>query len=220
MAHFEIFRIISLAVFAFAIGFLSAIPIGAAQIEAAKRALHNHLLSAFIVILGVASADFMYGCIAFYGLAPFLENKLVVALFELVCVVILWVLAFFTIRQSSKPHISHMEMAILQSKRVAYVTGFLLGLSNPLMIFWWLVSAKIVRDIGIIQVFSVLPSTIFLFFAIFGMMTYLISLSLVLHWAHKFISQKVIQRLNFSLGIVLILLSIYFLITSLKVLLH
>ena len=219
MVHFEIFRFVSLAVFAFLLGFISARPIGAAQIEAAKRALHNHLLAAFMVIIGVVTADLIYGGIAFFGLAPFLEHKTVVAVFELVCVVILWALAFFTLKQSAKPHISQMEMTILQSKRVAFVTGFLLGISNPLMIIWWLISAKIVRDIGIISVFHPVTSTVFLIFAAAGVVSYLTSLCAILHWAHKFISQKVIQRVNFTMGIVLLLLSLYFLYTSLKVLL-
>ena len=219
MANFEIFRFVSLAVFAFTLGFISALPIGAAQIEAAKRALHNHLLSAFVVIIGVVSADIFYGCIALFGLAPYLEHKTVVAVFELVCVVMLWVLAFLTFRQSAKPHITNMEMAILQSKRVAFVTGFLLGISNPLMIFWWLISAKIIRDIGIISTFHPVTSMVFLVFAAGGIVTYLSALCAILHWAHKFISSKVIQRVNFSMGIVLVILSLYFLFTSLKVLL-
>ena len=219
MVNFEIFRFVSLAVFAFALGFISALPIGAAQIEAAKRALHNHLLSAFMVIIGVVSADLLYGCIAFFGLAPYLENKTVVAVFELVCVGILWVLAFFTLKQSAKTHISQMEMVILQSKRVAFVTGFLLGISNPLMIFWWLISAKIIRDLGIISTFHPVTSMVFLIFAAAGVVTYLTSLCAILHLAHKFISNKVIQKVNFTMGIVLLLLSFYFLYSSLKVLL-
>ena len=219
MANFEIFRFVSLAVFAFALGFISALPIGAAQIEAAKRALHNHLLSAFVVILGVVSADVIYGCIALFGLAPYLENRTVVAVFELVCVVFLWVLAFLTFRQSAKAHISNMELVILQSKRLAFVTGFLLGISNPLMIFWWLISAKIIRDIGIISTFHPVTSLVFLIFAAGGIITYLTSLCVILQWAHKFVSHKVIQRVNFTMGIVLSLLSLYFLYTSLKVLL-
>jgi len=219
MANFEIFRLICLAGFAFLLGFFSAIPIGAAQIEAAKRALHDHLLSAFVVIIGAVSADLIYGCIAFFGIAPFLEHKTVVAIFKLACVIILWALAFLTIKQSAKPHLTHMEMAILQSKRVAFVTGFLLGISNPFMIVWWLISAKIIRDIGIIKTFHPATSFIFLLFTALGVITYLGSLCIILHRAHKFISHKAIQRLNIAMGIVLIILSLYFLTTALKILL-
>ncbi|MFC1501077.1 LysE family translocator [Elusimicrobiota bacterium] len=208
-----------LIMLSFTLGFITSIPIGACQIEVAKRSLHNHLLSAFMVILGACAADIVYGIIALFGLTPFLRDKMTIAIFELACVVVLLTLAFFTLKQSAKPHITHMEVIILKSKRVGFVTGFLLALANPLMIFWWLVGANIIRDLGIIKMFNTTYSVIFISSAVLGLMTYLTTLAFILNWAHKFISHKTIQRVNFGLGTILVGLSIYFLISSLKVLL-
>ncbi|MCX5782352.1 MAG: LysE family transporter [Elusimicrobia bacterium] len=209
----QIFVLINIG---FMLGFVVAIPTGACQIEVAKRSLHNHLISALMVIVGVATGDMLYGLIAFFGLAPFLENKIVVAAFEMVSMLLLWLLAYLTLKQSAKPHITHMDIQILRSKRVGYVTGFLLSLANPLMIFWWLIGAKIIMDLKVIGKFTSYDSVIFLFSGVLGMGAYLSVLAFILHWAKKFISLKTIQKINFAMGIALIILSLYFLYRSIQ----
>ena len=57
-------------------GFFTAIPIGATQIEIAKRALAGHVKAALMVVLGSTISDVMYGFIAFFGIAPFLKERL------------------------------------------------------------------------------------------------------------------------------------------------
>ena len=209
-----------LATIGFVLGILASAPIGACQIEVIKRSLHNHLLSALMVVAGSATPDVLYGLIAFFGFAPFLEHKDVVAVFGLVCTVLMWILAYFTLKQSAKPHITNMDMQILKSKRVGYVTGVLLSATNPLTIFYWLIGAKIVIDIKVINRFNSYTYVVFVLAGTLGMMTYLSALAFILHWVHKFISHTTIRRINFILGIILILLSVYFLFTSLKVLIH
>jgi len=88
---------------AIGLGFLAAIPVGGSQIEAAKRAMHGHLWAAWMVILGSVSSDIMYGVIALYGIAPFLEGPRVMAIFSAVGGVVLWVLAYWTLKESKKP---------------------------------------------------------------------------------------------------------------------
>ena len=74
-------------------GFCAAVPVGATQIEIAKRSLNSHLRAAYMVALGSVSSDVMYGFIALFGVAPFLKEKIVVAVFGLVATIILWLLA-------------------------------------------------------------------------------------------------------------------------------
>ena len=57
--------------FTYIMGFITAIPIGATQIEIAKRSLNNHLRAAYMVAAGSVSSDVMYGAIALFGVAPF-----------------------------------------------------------------------------------------------------------------------------------------------------
>jgi len=56
-------------------GFLTAIPIGATQIEIAKRSLNNQIPAALMVVLGSVFSDVMYGIIALFGVALFYRLK-------------------------------------------------------------------------------------------------------------------------------------------------
>ena len=197
-------------------GFFTAIPIGATQIEIAKRSLNNHLRAAFMVVLGSVSSDIMYGFIALFGIAPFFDNRTIVAIFELNGTVILWILAFFTLRQSAQQQLLDLNRSLLKSRRLSFVTGFSLAVTNPMMIFWWLIGVQIVRDLRLVDTFTPAISLLFLFFGGLGLATYLSTLATVLHWAKKFVSNKAMQKVYLVLGVVLILLSIYFLISSLK----
>lgn len=89
---------------AFALGFIAAVPIGGSQVEMAKRAVHGHLRAAAAVILGSVSSDVMYGAVALFGLAPLLETRWVLASLNAAGAVVLWVLAFLTLRASRRPH--------------------------------------------------------------------------------------------------------------------
>ena len=197
-------------------GFFTAIPIGATQIEIAKRSLNNHLRAAFMVVLGSVSSDIMYGFIALFGIAPFFDNRTIVAIFELIGTVILWILAFFTLKQSARPHLLDLNRSLLKSRRLSFVTGFSLAVTNPMMIFWWLIGVQIVKHLDLVDTFTPTLSLLFLFFGGLGLATYLSTLATVLHWAKKFVSNKAMQKVYLVLGVVLILLSIYFLISSLK----
>jgi len=204
----------------YALGFLTAVPIGATQIEIAKRALNNHLRSAYMVAAGSVSSDIMYGAIALFGVAPFLEDKTVVAIFGLAATVILWILAFFTFRDGKNTNMLELNHATLNNKRLAYVTGFSLAVTNPMMIVWWLIGVKIVEDLGLVSRFDANVSLMFLIAGGLGLASYLFALANILHRVKNFISNSMMKIVNNALGVVLILLSFYFLVTSLHTLLH
>ena len=205
---------------AYMMGFAAAIPIGATQIEIAKRSLNNHLRSAYMVVAGSVFSDVMYGFIALFGVAPFLKSKIVVAVFGLVSALILWLLAFLAFRESKKPNAFEMSSTILTNKKLSFVTGFSLAVTNPMMILWWLIGARIIKDLGLIPDFDAETSVSFIIVGGMGIASYLSSLTYLLHWAKNFISNKMIKKVNFGLVIILVLLSFYFLFTSLQILLH
>lgn len=205
---------------AYIFGFITAIPFGATQVEIAKRSLHGQLIPAFMVVLGSVSSDVLYGLIAFFGLAPFMRSKTVEAGFQLGGAMILLFLAYMTFRQSKAQYIFDEPAAALTSKHISLITGFSLAVTNPMMIFWWLLEAQMVKAIGLVSDFNGIVSTVFLTAAGFGLASYLCSLAVTLHWAKKFISVDAMKKLNLILGFFLILLSFYFLYASTKVLLH
>src|SRR5512135_2424284 len=90
---------------AFMMGFVAAIPVGPVQIEVMKRSINGHLKSSFMVILGAFMSDMVYGAIAFYGIAPFLRERIVMAVFWLCGGIILIFLGILTVRNSLQEHV-------------------------------------------------------------------------------------------------------------------
>jgi threonine/homoserine/homoserine lactone efflux protein len=202
----------NLALFLLAVGmgFVTAIPVGGSQIEAAKRAIHGHLRAAIMVVLGSVSSDIIYGVIALFGVAPFLDIPWVMAVFSAVGAVVLWALAYLTLRESKKPHHLRLDLNSLKSKRWAYVTGFSLAVTNPPMILTWLYGATLAKHLGLATPFTVHAKAIFIAGGALGLGGYLASLSLVMHRIKHFIPLKAIGKVYYWLGIALFLLSFFF----------
>jgi len=198
------------------LGFITAIPVGGSQIEAAKRAIHGHLWAAWMVVLGSVSSDIMYGVIALFGIAPFLEIPWVTAVFSAVGAVVLWVLAYLTIRESKKPHHLRLDLDSLKSKRWAYLTGFFLAATNPAMILTWLYGATLAKHLGLATPFTGGLKVIFIAGGALGLGGYLASLSAVMHRIKHFIPMKAIGRVYYWLGIALSLLSLFFVYSFLR----
>jgi threonine/homoserine/homoserine lactone efflux protein len=207
-------------VFTYLMGFLAAIPFGATQIEIAKRSFNSKLNQAYMVVAGSACSDVMYGFIALFGLAPFLKNKDVVAIFELASAVLLLLLSFLTFRDGKKGISSNINLIALESKKLSFVTGFSLAVTNPLMIFWWLIGTSLIKNFGLVTDFDLRYSLLFLLAGGFGIASYLILLANILHWAKKFISDKLLKKINTGLGVALLLLSFYFFVKSFHIIFY
>lgn len=201
---------------AYLMGFFTAIPIGATQIEIAKRALNHKFRAALMVVFGSVASDVMYGGVALFGVAPLLSEKRFVAWFELAGGLILWILVFFTFKEAGKPHILGADHEILGKRRFSFLTGFILAVTNPMIIFWWLIEVHFVIRIGLVRSFSSGLSALFLLFGGLGLASYLSLLAMVLYWAKKFVSDSAMKKIYYSMGIVLLLLSFYFLWHSVK----
>jgi threonine/homoserine/homoserine lactone efflux protein len=195
---------------AIGMGFLAAIPIGGSQIEAAKRAIHGHLLAAWMVVLGSVTSDIMYGIIALFGIAPFLEHPDVLAVFNAVAAVLLWVLGILTLRESKKPHEVRLEQSSLKKKRWAYLTGFSLAATNPPMILTWIYGVALAKHLGLATPFPTNLKILFIAGGALGLGGYLGSVSVVMHRIKRFIPMKALGRVYHWLGIGLFLLSFFF----------
>jgi threonine/homoserine/homoserine lactone efflux protein len=203
-------KIILLFFLGFGLGFLAAIPVGGSQIEAAKRAIHGHLLAAWMVVLGSVSSDIFYGVISLFGIAPFLEIPWVMAAFNAVGVIVLWTLSFLTIRESRKPHEVRLEQSSLSSKRRAYLTGFTLAVTNPPMILTWLYGITLAKHLGLASPFTTVTKILFIAGGALGLGTYLGVLTAIMHRIKHFIPLKTLGKVYFWLGVGLFLLSFFF----------
>jgi threonine/homoserine/homoserine lactone efflux protein len=200
---------------AYLMGFLSAIPAGPVQIEVVRRAINGHLKASFMVILGALCSDVFYGGIAFFGIAPFLEDKKVMAVFWLAGGIVLIVLGAFIIRGSLKKGEGSYDEDLMQKKRWGFIGGLSLAVMNPMLILWWLSGVKIFKDVGLIKEFTSSVALYYLSAGSLGLASYLIGLSFFLYWAKKFISPEKMKKINICFGILLLLLAVYFMGSSL-----
>jgi threonine/homoserine/homoserine lactone efflux protein len=205
---------------AMGLGFVTAIPIGGSQIEAAKRAIHGHLGTALMVVLGSVSSDIMYGVIALFGIAPFLDIPWVMAGFSAVGAVVLWILAYITLRESKKPHQVRLGMSSLKSRRRAYVTGFSLAVTNPPMILTWLYGVALAKHLGLATPFTTQAKAIFIGGGALGLGAYLAGLSLVMFRIKHFIPLRAIGRVYYWLGVGLFVLSFFFVYNFVRIVLR
>ncbi|KPK35907.1 MAG: hypothetical protein AMK70_04335 [Nitrospira bacterium SG8_35_1] len=201
---------------AYMTGFLAAVPAGPVQIEVVRRSINGHMHSSFMVIAGALAADIIYGVIALFGIAPFLQKEIVMAVFWLAGSCLLIFLGTVTIRQSLSGGAQNSDSSYLRKKRWGFIGGFSLAAANPMMILWWLIAVKLFKDIKLIQ--SVTPDVAVSFIAAggSGLASYLILLSAFLYWAKRFISEHTIIRVNITTGVVLLGIALYFLYSSLR----
>jgi threonine/homoserine/homoserine lactone efflux protein len=208
--------LVYLFVLAMGLGFITAIPVGGSQIEVAKRAIHGHLWSAWMVVLGSVSSDVLYGVVSLFGLAPFLEVHWVMATFNAVGAVVLWGLAFVTLKQSQKPHHLEMERSSLRRKRRAYLAGFSLAVTNPQMILTWLYGVALAKHLGLANPFPNGLKAVFIAGGAIGLGSYLTILAAVMHRLKHFIPIRALGKVYYWLGIALVFLSFFFVYNAIR----
>jgi len=205
---------------AYLLGFLAAIPTGPVQVEVVRRSINGYLKPSLMVVFGAFISDVFYGSIAFFGIAPFLEDENVMAGFWLAGGLILTVLGILSIRHSLRDDEITFNPGHLKRKRWAFLGGLSLSATNPMMILWWLTGVKIFKDVGLITSFTSKIAVSFLAAGSLGLASYLTGLSLFIFWAKKFISHRTLRRINLFFGSLLVVLAIYFIYTSFRVIMH
>jgi threonine/homoserine/homoserine lactone efflux protein len=200
---------------AFVMGFFAAIPIGASQIEIAKRALNGYIYSALMIAAGTTLSDTMYGIIAFFGIAPFLNEPIVIAIFRLINSIILIILGIWAIHGSQvKEDKKNLSQELLKKKKIAFITGFSLALTNPMIMLWWLIGLHFFISVGIIEQNNIYYTIIFLFSGAVGIASYQILLAISVYKSKKFFSEKGVRRLTAILGCILLGIAVYFIYLS------
>jgi threonine/homoserine/homoserine lactone efflux protein len=211
---------IALVLLAFGMGFVAAIPIGPSQIEMAKRAIKGHLRAAQMVVLGSVSSDVLYGVVALFGIAPFLEIPMVLAAFHATGAIILWLLSYLTWKESLKPHDLDLEQSSLKSKRWAYLTGFSVAMSNPPMILSWLVGVTLAKRLGLATPFSDTAKILFIAGGALGLGGYLSALGVVMYRVKHVIPLKAMGSIYRWLAVTLFALSWLFVYGAARFVLH
>jgi threonine/homoserine/homoserine lactone efflux protein len=205
------FNLLVFAVVAFLMGFLEAIPIGATQFEIARRSINGYLASALMVVVGSVLSDAMYGVIAFWGVARFVEEPKIVAGFWLLGAGISLVLGIWAIRDGRDRHAADDEsVKALRKRSLGLITGFSLALTNPFMIVYWLLGAHLIRSFGLLRHYNTSETVLFVVAGSLGIGAYLSSLAFVVFKVKRFFSSQAIRKVSVAFGVALLGLAAYF----------
>ncbi len=206
-------RDIGLVVVAYLLGFLSAIPIGATQVEVAKRVLARRMGAALLTAAGTTTSDMMYGALALFGIAPFLEKPAVLAVFGWAGAGVLAVLAALTWRQADKVQAPNAK-AQWTGDGASYLTGFVLGITYPPIMLSWLLAVALVKGMGLTGSFTPPLRAAFIVAGGSGLFSYQVVLASVLRRTRHFFSDRTMRRVYRGLSMVLAILSVGFLVAG------
>jgi threonine/homoserine/homoserine lactone efflux protein len=177
-----------------------AAPVGPVNIEVIKRGLQHGFFPAFLTSLGAVSADTTYLLIVYIGLAHFISIPLVkISIWCFGAIVLLW-LGYHSINQRCEP-------AKPMRRGNSFVTGYLITISNPMTIVWWLgvFGSLLASRVGDSIMALITSLTI-----VIGIVLWFFMLSLLLHWGSQFVNETTMKWISVIGGVVLIGFGLYF----------
>ena len=218
MEYIYFLKLMATIVFALIVGFLSSIPVGGVQLEIIRKSINGHKKPAIATALGSSLSDLIYGILALFGLGNFLLDKDFQLLIYPLGIVVLSYLMYRSLKERS--YMLQENMQIRYRKRVSFLTGFSISITNPGMIIWWFVGFKLFVDLNLFTEITNTIKALFVFFGVFGLGLYLILVAVILHRYQKSLSEKFLYRANIFLIVVLSLLILYFIIKWLSLVLN
>ncbi len=185
------------------LGISVAVPVGPSGVEIINRGLKHGFLSAFVTSLGVASADITYLLLIFFGLSPVLSIPLVRKFIGIFGVIVLISLGIKHIKAFFN---KEKKKVVKKSTKNSFFTGYLITLTNPMTIVWWVGifgTTLIPTIVEVPRIVALLNSLTI----IIGILLWFFTLSLMLHWGRRFVNEK--RIISLIAGIVLIGFGIY-----------
>lgn len=214
MDEIYFFKLCVTVVFGTLLGFLTSIPVGAVQLEVIKKTINGHKKPAIATALGSATSDLLYGILALFGLGDFLLHKDFQVFIYILGIV---VLSYLTYRSyMERDYMLHEEKQIRYGKRLSFLTGFTIAVTNPGMIIWWFVGFKLFTDLNLFTEITGFIKALFVISGACGLSLYLTLEAVILHRYQKSFSEKFLYRANTFLMVVLACLIAYFFIKLLS----
>ncbi len=197
--------------FAYGLGFLAAMPIGASQVEVVKRALAQRYGSALLSAAGSVTSDMTYGFLALFGVARFLEDPSILVGFHWTTSAILAALSCLTWRQSAGTFASGLG-ADWSGHRTSYLTGLMVGISYPPIMLSWLLGAGLVKGMRMVDSFHPSLTAGFVLAGGAGLFSYLMVLTFILRRTHRFHSVRSVRVVYRGLSVLLGVIALGFFI--------
>jgi threonine/homoserine/homoserine lactone efflux protein len=189
------------------LGISLAAPIGPVNIEVIKRGLKYGFWPAFLLSLGAATADSTYLIVIYFGFYNLLDIPIVKTIIWFFGTIVLLYLGYLNIKE----HFDKFEFqnADLKGSKNAFIAGYLITISNPMTIVWWLGIFGAVMGSSI-QNASKTVALLNSMTIIIGVVLWFFTLSLLLHWGKRFVNEKMMKYISTVAGVVLIGFGLYF----------
>lgn len=197
----------------FLIGFAVAAPVGPIGVLCIKETLGRGWISGFVIGIGAALADTLYGAIAAFGLTfvtSFLHQHS-----EILRVIGGLFLMFIAYKAIWQAPITGIDKTEARSGRLfsSLVTTFFLTLTNPVTLVTFM---AIFAGLGILSDVSNFEAGLAVFFVFLGSLTWWVFLSSGVHLAKSKMPENVIQRVNAISGMVIAAFGVVVLLSVIK----
>ncbi|MBW2989460.1 LysE family translocator [Candidatus Woesearchaeota archaeon] len=191
----------------FILGISLAAPIGPVTVALIKRSLKQGFKQAALFSLGVALADTTFLIIIYLGLYRLMDNPLVKTITWFFGSVILLCMGIYGIYEFFRK--IDLDETSLPSKRSSLALGYIIAISNPISIVWW------VGVFGSVIALSITDLTKLMvilngFIIILGALFWYIKLSTWLHWGRRFVNEKSMRYVSLVAGLFLAGFGFYF----------
>jgi len=208
MVHIYILKLIATVIFGTLLGFLTSIPVGAVQLEVIKKTINGHKKPAIATAMGSSLSDLLYGMLALFGFGDFLLHKDFQVCIYSLGIIVLSYLAYKSYQE--REYMLHEEKRITYGKRLSFITGFTIAITNPGMIIWWFVGFKLFADLNMFTSMTPAIKGLFVFSGAFGLALYLTLEAVILHRYQKSFSERFLYKANTFLMVILAFLITYF----------
>jgi threonine/homoserine/homoserine lactone efflux protein len=189
------------------LGITLAAPVGPVNIEIIKRGLKHGFYPAFLLSLGAVSADATYLLAVYFGLCGFIHIPLVKTG--------IWIAGAFVLvylgSLSIKEYFGRIDFQRTNARanRSSFAAGYLITLSNPMTIVWWVGIFGAVIG-GSFQGTSKTLTLLNSFMIIVGALLWFFGLCLLLHWGKRFINEKNMRYVSLFAGVAIFGFGLYF----------
>lgn len=197
------------------LGIMLAAPIGPAGVAVIQGGLRWGFRRAFLTGLGITSADLSYMLVVYFGLAGFIQIPAVKIGLWLLGAAVLIYLGVQNIREGGRQ--IDFQIALPSPSRPPFVVGYLVNISNPIAVVFWLgifgslISGGSNDSLGLLALLQGLS-------ILTGILTWHTSMSLLTHWGKQFLNQRSARIISLIAGAALLLFGLRFIYQAVQTL--
>lgn len=206
----------------FIIGIVVSAPMGPVGILTIQRTLNKGRWEGLATGVGASASDFLYAIVTGYGMSfivDIIEDPSIAILIKLVGSILLFIFGIFTFRSSPKKPSGRdvvLEMPVGHSERMKLLpyamSGFAVTVSNPLIIFLFLV---LFGQFTFILSNNWIPQIVGYVFIVVGALSWWFGLTWLVYKVRTRFNQHVIWWINRIIGIIVMVVSAVIIISTL-----